>query len=98
MNATKGSRSRSKGVVHASATFSVYILECGDGSLYTGMTNDIAGRFKTHQEGKGGRYTRSRGVVRVAYQEDGYTRSEALKREAAIKKLSKEKKLELTEY
>lgn len=78
-------------------SFCVYILECDDDSLYTGMTNDLDARLKTHQAGKGGRYTRSRGVRRIAYSECGLTRSEALKREAAIKLLSKGKKQELIE-
>ncbi len=76
-------------------SFCVYILECNDDSLYTGMTNDLQARFETHKAGKGGRYTRSRGVKRLAYSESGLTRSEALKREAAIKQLSKGKKKEL---
>lgn len=70
----------------------MYILECADGSLYTGMTNDLAARFETHKAGNGGRYTRSRGVQRIAYSEAGMTRSEALRREAAIKRLKKGEK------
>lgn len=85
---------RSKKNQHETA-FSVYILECDDGSLYTGMTNDVIARFNVHKAGKGGRYTRSHGVKRLAYSESGLTRSEALKREAAIKQLSKAKKEEL---
>jgi putative endonuclease len=92
---TQGVKQRPQTEPAPDTSFYVYILECNDGSLYTGMTNDLAARFKTHQEGKGGRYTRSRGVKRMAYSESGLTRSEALKREAAIKQLSKVKKKEL---
>jgi len=70
----------------------VYMLECGDGSLYTGWTNDLARRVKAHRSGKGGaRYTKSHGrdAVRLAYAEKCTDKSTALKREAALKKLSK---------
>jgi len=73
----------------------VYILECRDGTLYTGITTDIGRRFKQHQSGEGGRYTKSRGAKKLMYVEDARDRSAALKREAIIKKLSRKKKLEL---
>ena len=73
----------------------VYILECRDGTLYTGITTDIGRRFKQHQSGEGGRYTKSRGTKKLMYVEDARDRSAALKREAIIKKLSRKKKLEL---
>lgn len=72
-----------------------YILRCGDGRLYTGWTNDIDKRFKDHQEGKGARFTKGRGPLSLEYVETLPTKSDAMKREAAIKKLSKKKKEEL---
>jgi len=71
----------------------VYILKCLDGSLYTGSTNNIEKRFKNHLEGKGGKYTRSHKPVKIIYEEKFKTKSDALKREMQIKKLSKEKKI-----
>lgn len=73
----------------------VYLIECGDKSIYTGITTDVDRRFNEHKVGKGGHYTRSRKVVKVLYTEKFKNRSEASKREAAIKKLSKAKKLSL---
>ena len=72
-----------------------YILRCGDGRLYTGWTNDIEKRLKDHQDGKGARFTKGRGPITLEYVEQLPTKSDALKREAAIKKLSKIKKEEL---
>lgn len=71
----------------------VYILRCKDGTLYTGITTDVARRLKEHKAGVGSRYTRSRGAQKMAYSEHCGTRSQALKREAAIKRLSRAKKL-----
>ena len=68
------------------------MLRCRDGSLYTGITNDLARRLKVHAAGRASRYTRSRLPVVLAYQEFQPTKSRALKREAAIKKLSKRRK------
>lgn len=73
----------------------VYLLRCGDGSLYTGITNDLTRRLRQHQEGKGARYTRGRGPLTLVYIERFATRGEALRREAAIKRLSTRKKQEL---
>ncbi len=73
----------------------VYILLCADGSLYTGITNDLPRRFLAHKNGQGGHYTRSRQVVKFVYTEEHQSRSAALKREAEIKSWRKEKKLEL---
>lgn len=70
----------------------LYILECDDGSLYTGITTDVTRRFEEHKSGRGGRFTRSRKVVRVAYTEEHPDRSSALKREAEIKGWRKDKK------
>jgi putative endonuclease len=71
----------------------VYILECIDGSYYTGSTNDIVKRFKNHIDGKGGRYTRSHKPIKVIYKENFKTKSDALKREIQIKKFTKKEKL-----
>jgi len=73
----------------------VYILECADKSLYTGITTDVARRFAEHQQGEGGKFTRAKKVVRVVYTERKLNRSTASKREAAIKKLSRQEKLAL---
>lgn len=73
----------------------VYLIECRDGSLYTGITTDLERRFAEHQSGEGGHYTRARGVVRVAYSEEQPDRSRASKREAEIKSWPRTKKLDL---
>ncbi len=74
----------------------VYILKCADGSLYTGITNDIEKRLRDHNTSKtGAKYTKSRRPVKLLYQEKQNGRSKALKREAAIKRLARTKKLEL---
>ncbi len=73
----------------------VYLLECSDKSIYTGITTDIKRRFEEHRSGKGGHFTRSRKVTKVLYTEEQPSRSEALKREAQIKSWSRPKKLEL---
>jgi putative endonuclease len=70
----------------------VYVLRCRDSSLYTGITNDLPKRLKAHAAGKASRYTRSRLPVRLAYSEPQRSKSAALKREAAIKKLSRRQK------
>jgi len=74
----------------------VYIIECKDGTLYTGATTDLARRFLEHQSGAGARYTRAHGAVRLVYQEALPSRSAAYKREAEIKHWPRSKKLELT--
>ena len=70
----------------------VYILRCGDGSLYTGIAKDLKRRLTQHNTGKASRYTRSRLPVTLAYQEEQPDQSAALKRELAIKALSREEK------
>ena len=75
----------------------VYILQCADGSLYTGWTTDLQQRLMAHNSGQGARYTRGRRPVRVAYREEQPTRSAAQKREAAIRRLSRVDKLRLIE-
>lgn len=72
-----------------------YILECSDGSLYTGWTNDMDERLKAHNDGRGAKYTKSRRPVKLVYLEESETKSEAMSREAKIKKLSRKEKLEL---
>lgn len=75
----------------------VYMLRCRDGSLYTGCTDDVQRRLAVHQSGKGAKYTRSRLPVELAYQEEAADKSAALRREAAIKRLSRAGKWTLIE-
>ena len=75
--------------------WTVYILGCGDGSLYTGIAKDVQARVKQHSEGRGATYTRTRLPVKLLYQQDGLTRSEALVREAQIKTMPRSRKEEL---
>lgn len=77
------------------STWVVYILLCADQTLYTGITNDLAARFALHQAGKGAKYTRGRPPEQVIYQEYCGSRSLALKRERAIKRLPRTAKLAL---
>ncbi len=69
-----------------------YLARCGDGSLYSGACNDLAAREAVHNSGKGARYTRARLPVTIVYHEEFPTLSEAMRREAAVKKWRKEKK------
>ena len=73
----------------------VYMLRCGDGSLYTGYTDDVQRRLEVHRSGKGAKYTRGRGPLELVYQEECETKSDALHREIAIKALSRQEKLAL---
>lgn len=73
----------------------VYIVQCHDGSLYTGWTTDVEKRVASHNAGTGAKYTKARRPVTLVYYEALDSKSEALKREAAIKKLSRTEKLEL---
>jgi predicted GIY-YIG superfamily endonuclease len=75
--------------------WTVYILHCGDGSLYTGIAKDVQARVKQHSEGRGATYTRTRLPVKLLYQEDGLTRSKALLREAQIKAMPRSRKEEI---
>jgi putative endonuclease len=94
-----GTKSRTKAAAKATPApvpvWSLYILKCRDGSLYTGVTNDIDRRFLAHQEGKASRYTRTRRPVVLVYREKCGSRSQALSRECAVKSLSRERKDEL---
>ncbi len=76
----------------------VYIVECKDESLYTGWTMDIETRLAKHNQGKGAKYTRSRYPVVLRYSEILESKSEAMCRECAIKKLSREEKIDLIIY
>ena len=73
----------------------VYIIECRDGSLYTGITTDLEKRLAAHNAGKGAKYTTSRRPVQLVYYEDAANRSVASKREIAIKQLHRNAKLAL---
>jgi len=73
----------------------VYILKCSDDSLYCGYTNDVDARIKTHNEGKGAKYTRSKTPVELVFQENYPTKAEALRRECEIKKMTRAQKLVL---
>lgn len=75
----------------------VYLVECRDGSLYAGMTNDLDARVAKHNAGTGARYTRSRRPVRLAFSRRVKDRSRALRLEAALKKLGRAEKLALVE-
>lgn len=74
-----------------------YILKCSDGSLYTGWTNDLDKRLKAHNEGKGAKYTKGRRPVELLYYEKFETKEEAMSREFAIKRMSRQEKLTLIE-
>ena len=73
----------------------VYILECGDGSLYTGITDDLQRRIKAHEAGKGAKYTRGRGPLKLRYHELLDSHSDALRREYQIKTMKRSDKLQL---
>lgn len=72
-----------------------YIVQCSDGTYYTGWTNNLQNRVATHNSGKGAKYTRARLPVQLVYYEEYATKSEAMKRECAIKRLSRKEKEKL---
>lgn len=72
-----------------------YILECSDGSLYTGWTNDIEKRLEAHNAGKGAKYTKSRRPVRLVYLEEFETKEDAMRREYWIKRMKRDEKIKL---
>ena len=78
-------------------TWTVYILRCKDKTLYCGVTNDLEARLNKHALGTGAKYTRGRGPFKLLRSEEFPTKSEALKRELAIKKLPRARKLKLCE-
>ena len=67
----------------------VYILRCGDGTLYTGVTDDVQRRLAAHRAGKGAKYTRGRGPLELVYTQEQPDKSAALRREFQIKKLTR---------
>lgn len=75
----------------------VYMLECSDGSLYTGWTNNLEKRIAAHNNGKGAKYTRVRLPVKLVYYEEYEDKIEAMKREYAIKRLTRKEKINLIE-
>ena len=76
----------------AARDWSVYVVRCRDGSLYTGAAKGVEARVAKHNSGRGAAYTRSRRPVAVVFRQDGLTRSQALSREAGIKALAKREK------
>jgi putative endonuclease len=76
-------------------SYIVYLLSCSDTTLYCGITTDIVRRFQEHKAGMGGAYTRSHKVIKIVYTEKVKDRSSALKREAAIKNMTRVNKLKL---
>ncbi len=76
-------------------SWAVYILRCSDGTLYTGITNDLDKRIETHSSGQGSKYTRSRLPVELVYHEQAENRSEATRRELEIKGLSRSDKIKM---
>jgi putative endonuclease len=77
------------------ARWYVYILKCGDGTLYTGIATDVKRRLAEHRAGTGAKYTRGRTPLRLVYAQRLTSRSRALKREAKIKRLSRRQKLQI---
>lgn len=73
--------------------WTVYVLRCADGTLYTGITNDLERRMAEHVAGQGAKYTKGRGPLQLVYQEDHQGRGPASKREAEIKSLDRKAKL-----
>ncbi len=76
----------------------LYMLRCGDGTLYTGITDNVERRLAAHGAGKGAKYTRGRGPLELVYQETCATKSDALHRELAVKAMSRQQKLILAEH
>ena len=89
----KGDISPLDRVVSGNSGWVVYVLKCRTGQLYTGCTTDLERRLLEHNSGTGGRYTRSRLPVAVVYREEQPSRSEALRRERAIKGMRRSEKL-----
>ena len=75
----------------------LYILRCGDGTLYTGITTDVERRLEEHRQGRGAKYTRGRGPLTLVYQEKCTSHSHALRRETKIKAMRREEKKRLCE-
>ena len=81
---------------HSANDWHVYIVECCDGSLYTGVAKDVAARVATHNAGRGAKYTRARRPVRLVHAESGFDRGSALSREWAIKRMTRAAKLRMS--
>lgn len=77
------------------AIWYLYILRCGDGTLYTGITTDVDKRLEAHRSGLGAKYTRGRGPLELVYREKCGSHSDALKRELTVKRLTRTQKLAL---
>jgi putative endonuclease len=75
--------------------WTVYLLRCGDGTLYCGITNDLPARLAAHRQGRGARYTRGRGPLRLLFSEPAADRGSALRREHQLKQLDRAEKLRL---
>ena len=75
----------------------IYIVQCSDGTLYTGWTNDLDKRMKAHNEGRGAKYTRARRPVELVYSEIFDTKEEAMRREYVIKRMTRAQKIKLIE-
>ena len=78
---------------HNADDWHVYIVECRDGSLYTGVAKDVAARVDTHNAGRGAKYTRAKRPVKLVHTESGFDRGSALSREWAIKRMTRAAKL-----
>ncbi|HEY9072343.1 MAG TPA: GIY-YIG nuclease family protein [Candidatus Ozemobacteraceae bacterium] len=89
---TSGQQPRRKNEPAADGGWFVYIVRCRDGTLYTGVTTDLDRRVQQHNDGTGARYTRSRRPVRLVHAEPCHNRGDALRRELAIKALSRDEK------
>lgn len=77
--------------------WSVYIILCSDGSLYTGISTDVERRFRQHRNGKGAKFFRGRQPMNIVYRENNYSHSDACRRERAIKKMQRSEKWALVE-
>lgn len=76
-------------------SWKLYILRCGDGTLYTGITVDVRKRLEAHRAGKGAKYTRGRGPLELIYSEDCGDHSTALRRELEVKAMHRDEKMKL---
>jgi len=88
-------RNRAAAAILPREMWCVYLLRCGDGTLYTGITNDLPRRLAAHARGRGARYTRGRGPLALVHSEAAGTRSAALRREHELKRLRRRAKLAL---
>lgn len=95
MNTLKDRSRGPNGQVSEAAGWSIYVLRCAGGTLYTGITNDLQRRLKAHREGRGAKYTRGRLPLELVYCEQTGSRGAATRRERQIKRLRREEKLAL---